>query len=135
MLYYDNNNWLFLRKSINDETGQNFIDILQAKQGQRTDLQRVKLTLPADQTAVAFKCHVDHQTAQFSYRLSDDQSWQNLGPALDITFMSDEAIDGFTAMMVGIGAWDAFRHESYADFDYFKVVSQDSRGEHFDGLQ
>lgn len=135
MLYYDNNNWLFLRKSINDETGQNFIDILQAKQGKRTDLQRVKLTLPVDQTAVAFKCHVDHQTAQFSYRLSDDQSWQNLGPALDITFMSDEAIDGFTAMMVGIGAWDAFRHESYADFDYFKVVSQDSRGEHFDGLQ
>ena len=45
------------------------------------------------------------------------------------------AIDGFTAMMVGIGAWDAFRHESYADFDYFKVVSQDSRGEHFDGLK
>ena len=34
-------------------------------------------------------------------------------------------------MMVGIGAWDAFRHESYADFDYFKVVSQDSRGETF----
>ena len=133
MLYYDNNNWLFARKSINDETGQHFIDVLQAKEGHRTDLQRVKLAIPANQSSVEFKCHVDHDHAQFFYRLTSTENWLPLGNELDITFMSDEAIDGFTAMMVGIGTWDSFRHESYADFDYFDVKSHDSRGEHFDG--
>ena len=39
-------------------------------------------------------------------------------------YLSDEDIDGFTGLMVGIGTWDAYRRESYADFSWFMTDIQ-----------
>ena len=127
ILYYDNNNWLFARKSIDDETGNHFIDVLQAKKGKRTDLQRIKTLIPSHETEVKLKVCVNYEKAQFFYQTSANENFEKLGDELDITFLSDEDIDGFTAMMVGIGTWDAFRHESFADFDYFIMDSEDTK--------
>lgn len=36
--------------------------------------------------------------------------------------MSDEQTGGFTGLMGGIAAWDAYRRQSFADFKYFKIT-------------
>ena len=68
---------------------------------------------------------LDGATVQFLYQLPDEASeetWHALGEALDTRFMSDEQTLGFTGLMAAIGCWDAYRRESFADFDYFKVL-------------
>ena len=44
-----------------------------------------------------------------------------LGEALDATFMSDEAANGFTGTMVGLACVDGYRRDLVARFDAFEL--------------
>ena len=52
---------------------------------------------------------------------ADSGNHHPLGPPLDTTFMSDEAVDGFTGTMVGLACVDGYRRDLEATFDYFDL--------------
>lgn len=119
ILYYDNSNWIFARMTYDELGKQPVIDIVQAVKGAKKELMKVKI--PVNDGQVSFRATVNYDNVQFYYQVDDSDSWATLGPQLEIKYLSDEEIDGFTGLMAGIGTWDANRRTSYADFDYFSL--------------
>lgn len=122
VLYYDNHNWLFERLSYDEINNQTVLDVVQAKNGERTELEPVKI--PVASSAAELRVTTDNDQAQFAWRENVDADWTPVGRPVDISYLSDEDIDGFTGLMVGIGAWDAYRRESYADFGWFMTENR-----------
>jgi len=122
VLYYDNHNWLFERLSYDERNDQTVLDVVQAKDGERTELEPIKI--PVASSAAELRVTTDDAQAQFSWREDVNAKWAPVGKPVDISFLSDEDVDGFTGLMVGIGAWDAYRRESYADFGWFMTETQ-----------
>jgi xylan 1,4-beta-xylosidase len=120
LVYYDNANWLFARCTYDEQHDQSVLDIVQAIRGEKTELMRQKI--PVTGTKIELKVRLDGAQAQFYYRNQADTTWLTLGTVQDIDYLSDEVVDGFTGLMVGIGAWDAYRRDSVATFDYLTLV-------------
>lgn len=122
VLYYDNHNWLFERLSYDEINDQTVLDVVQAKNGERTELEPVKI--PVASSAAELRVTTNNDQAQFTWRENVNAKWAPVGQPVDISYLSDEDIDGFTGLMVGIGTWDAYRRESYADFSWFMTENQ-----------
>ena len=73
--------------------------------------------------AIFLAVEVDHAQLQFSYSL-DGKAWQNAGPVLDASVLSDEGGRGehadFTGAFVGMAAQDLTGNALPADFQYFE---------------
>ena len=60
------------------------------------------------------------ETLQFAFS-HDGNAWQNIGPALDATKLSDDYDTlSFTGAFVGLCVQDLHNHSAYADFDWFE---------------
>ena len=125
-LYYDSNNWLYARLGLDDTESTTVLKILQAKLGERTDDCHHQIAVP-DQTA-EIKLVYQLGTVQVWYRLTNQQNWQALADTIDVSYLSDEGVNGepgeiggFTGLFNFIGAVDAHQHDSFADFDYYTV--------------
>lgn len=119
ILYYDNSNWIFARMTYDEINDGSVLDIVQAEQGDKKELLRTKIPIAGKE--IKFKVTINYDKAQFFYQ-KHLEKWVKLGTELDIKYMSDEEIDGFTGLMAGIGTWDAYRRKSYAEFDYFRLI-------------
>jgi xylan 1,4-beta-xylosidase len=122
VLYYDNKNWIFLRLTFDEHKRIPVLDILKAEKASKEEIILEKRPIPRG--VVELKIVVSFGKAQFSYKEKDNSNWQVLLENVDISYMSDEQIKGFTGLMIGIGAWDSYRHDSFADFDFFKVEDE-----------
>ena len=73
--------------------------------------------------AVSLRVDVDHAQLQFGYSLNGTD-WQNAGPVLDASVLSDEGGRGehadFTGAFVGMAAQDLTGNALAADFQYFE---------------
>lgn len=122
-LYYDDSNWLFARLYHSESLGCTALGIMKGEKGNKQEFVLDRVAIPDGK--VTLRAQLDGATVQFLYQLPDEASeetWRALGEALDTRFMSDEQTLGFTGLMAAIGCWDAYRRESFADFDYFKVL-------------
>ena len=84
------------------------------------------LGIPSD--SVELKINYRLGIAKVFYRCMNSHTWQLLVDGIDVSYLSDEGVNGepgevggFTGLFNFIGAVDAYQHESYADFDYYKV--------------
>lgn len=69
---------------------------------------------------VYLKVAFQGETLQFAYS-QDGNAWQNIGPALDATKLSDDYDTlSFTGAFVGLCVQDLHNHSAYADFDWFE---------------
>jgi xylan 1,4-beta-xylosidase len=68
---------------------------------------------------------IDETTLQF-HASPDGETWQEVGPVLDATKISDDygSILHFTGAMIGICAQDLSGNRKTADFDYFELKTQ-----------
>ncbi|MCI1858349.1 MAG: glycoside hydrolase family 43 protein [Sporolactobacillus sp.] len=125
VLYYDDSNWLFARLYHSETLGTTALSIMKGEKGQKDEyvLDRVAIS---DGKAI-IKAVIDYGTVQFYWHRPGEKDWDLLGERIDIQYMSDEQAGGFTGLMGGIGAWDAYRRQSYADFDYFKIIAEPVR--------
>ncbi len=60
----------------------------------------------------------------------DQEEWQLVMEKIDVTYLSDEGVNGesgeiggFTGLFNFIGTVDAHQHDSFADFQFYKVVN------------
>lgn len=126
-LYYDSNNWLYLHLNYSEELNAPVLTILQAKLGQRIEFPYQKMVVPNGQ--VSLKISYQSGVASLHYNLSD--KWETLLDAIDVSYLSDEGVNGepgeiggFTGLFNFIGSVDAHQRDSYADFSYYKVINK-----------
>lgn len=124
-LYYDSNNWLFARLCQSDSGEKTVLRLLQAKLGERIDDSFNEIIIPNNYVELQINYHLG--MAQVMYRLTETDAWQQLN-TIDVSYLSDEGVNGepgeiggFTGLFNFIGAIDAHQHDSFADFDYYKV--------------
>lgn len=126
-LYYDANNWIYAYVGLNDRENCRIISILQAKLGQRLAFDYDRVEIPPG-AVPELRWHYEWGTAQAYYRLEEGAAWQPLGEALEVSYLSDEGVNGepgeiggFTGLFNFIGSVDAYQHDSEAKFYYYQV--------------
>ncbi|KAE9528356.1 family 43 glycosylhydrolase [Testudinibacter aquarius] len=123
-LYYDSNNWLYIHLTYSEEISGTILTVLQAKLGNRIEYPHHRISIPNNIAGLK----IDYQLgkAKLSYKLDGD--WMVLIEQVDVSYLSDEGVNGepgeiggFTGLFNFIGSVDAYQRDSYADFEYYKI--------------
>lgn len=125
-LYYDSNNWFYVHLGQSDDERHTVLRTLQAHHGERKDGQVDEVLVPNEEAEI--KIHYKLGQVTVYYRFDSKDDWQQLGQQVDLTYLSDEGVNGepgeiggFTGLFNFIGAVDAYEHQSYGTFDYYSV--------------
>lgn len=70
---------------------------------------------------IYLKAKVVNEALQFYFGYTED-SYQKIGPILDMSKLSDEYSGGFTGAYVGLCCNDPSTQSKYADFDFFEYI-------------
>ena len=119
ILMYDTDNYLYLHISRDEDVGK-CITLLRAENKRYeylTDYIPVR-----EKEALYLKMETRNAMTRFYYGYSE-KGWQEIGPLINASFLSDEACgEGwFTGAMIGICCQDMTGFGRYADFDWFEV--------------
>lgn len=119
ILYYDNMNYINLRKYYSETLGQSAISIIQLENGEKTEF--INTRIPVDDVAIYFRLTIEGRHSQF-YWSYDGETYYKIGIPFDTTKFSDEycKYGEFTGAMVGLTCADRVKHQHYADFDFFE---------------
>lgn len=124
-LYYDSNNWVYFCLTYSEEQGI-MLTLLQAKLGEKIDYINRRISIPTGK--VSLKVTYVQGKATLLYRKPDSQGWHVFSDGIDVSYLSDEGVNGepgeiggFTGLFNFIGAVDAYQHTSFADFTYYSV--------------
>ncbi|MDK1726656.1 family 43 glycosylhydrolase [Dellaglioa algida] len=127
-LYYDSNNWIYLHLVYSEEHKLTMLTILKANLGERTEYFDHKVKV--DTGVIELKIDYTDGFARFSYRLKIEDSWSVLVENVDVSYLSDEGVNGvegeiggFTGLYNFIGSVDSHQHDSFADFSYYRVIN------------
>lgn len=127
-LYYDSNNWVYLHITYSEITKGPVLSVLQAKLGERKEIFQPIIEVPSG--TVELKIIYNMGFAEIYFRLVDQEEWQLVMEKIDVTYLSDEGVNGesgeiggFTGLFNFIGTVDAYQHDSFADFQFYKVVN------------
>lgn len=119
ILYYDNMNFIFLRKYYSETLGQSALAVLQLENGERTEYLDTRI--PVKDVPIYLQITVDGRETCFSWSY-DGETYERIGKEFDTTKFSDEycKFGEFTGTMVGITCADRVKHCHYADFDFLE---------------
>ena len=119
ILYYDNMNYINLRKYYSETLGQSAISVVQVENGEKTEY--VNTRTPVEDAPVFFRLVISGKNCQF-YWSYDGNNYLKIGNAFDTTRFSDEycKYGEFTGTMVGLTCTDGLKHQHFADFDFFE---------------
>ncbi|AEU40476.1 Beta-xylosidase [Lactococcus cremoris subsp. cremoris A76] len=127
-LYYDSNNWVYLHITYSEITKGPVLSVLQAKLGERKEIFQPIIEVPSG--TVELKIIYNMGFSEMYFRLVDQEEWQLVMEKIDVTYLSDEGVNGesgeiggFTGLFNFIGTVDAHQHDSFADFQFYKVVN------------
>lgn len=114
-VYYNNENFTYLRLYHSESLGGRALGIINAREGSREELVLERVAVPDG--PLELRARISDGHVDFSWA-SDAGGGGSFAP-IDIGDLSDEATGGFTGLALGITAQDAYRHDFYADFDWF----------------
>lgn len=117
MIYYDNMDYIMLRKTYSESEQSSVIDLLRVQNGERIYLTA---QIPVTDESIYFKLCINQRETTFFWSM-DNINFTQIGEVYDTSEFSDEYCKNgeFTGTFVGIGCVDALLHEKCADFDYF----------------
>lgn len=131
-LYYDSNNWLYARLYWSESLNSITLGVLQAKLGERIEYVHHKISIRDGHISLKFV--YDYGLATVFYKIKESEPWQTLVDKMDVSYLSDEGVNGepgeiggFTGLFNFIGAIDAHQHDSFADFSYYRVVNNEKK--------
>jgi xylan 1,4-beta-xylosidase len=118
--YYETSNFYSIYKTYSEELGSNIITVGGYENKKYIDGNNACAVVEKD-APVYLRAEIRTESLQFSYS-TDGVTFQKLGPVIDMTTLSDEAVKfgEFTGTFVGIYAQDSHTREKCADFDYFE---------------
>lgn len=118
ILYYDNMNYINLRKYYSQTLGQSAISVIQLENGTRTEYLDTRT--PVKDVPVYFRLRIENRKTFFEWSY-DGEEYFRIGKEFDTTKFSDEycKYGEFTGTFVGMTCADRMFHQHYADFDFF----------------
>ncbi len=121
--YYDTRTHFYLRLTHHESLGK-ILGIVQTDDGVYSGLSDSQIVIN-DWQQIHLRAELDHAKLQFGAS-PDGQSWQNIGPVLDASKLSDDYGAGlhFTGALVGLCCQDLKDNARCADFDYFDYRPQ-----------
>ncbi len=127
ILYYDNMNYIYLRKYYSETLAQSALSVIQLENGIKTEF--VNTRIPIKDVPVYLRLVIEGRTSQFSWSY-DGISYSSIGIQFDTTKFSDEycKYGEFTGTMTGIACTDQIKHKHYADFDFFEYKADENKG-------
>lgn len=130
ILYYDNMNYINLRKYYSQTLGQSALSVICLENGEKTEFTDTRT--PVGEGPVYLRLYVEQRKTWFEWSC-DGTEFQKIGRVFDTSCFSDEycRYGEFTGTMAGLTCADRMFHRHYADylFGYLDRV----RGSKFDG--
>lgn len=126
ILYYDTNDYLYLRVTHEEEKGK-CLGIIQSKYGKYDEL--LSEDIPLQKCApIKLKAVIQENLVQFCYSEKEDE-WKKAGNSIDISHLADEGdrVIRFTGTLVGLCAQDLAGQRKHADFDYFNYQQLENK--------
>lgn len=124
VLYYDNMNYIALRKYYSDTLKQPAIAIISLENGEKKE--HLDTRTAVDNRLLRFELSVSGRESYFKWGYEGEDT-KPIGPVCATDKLSDEycKYGEFTGTMVGIFAVDSMFHKKEADFDYFSVTNKE----------
>ena len=124
VLYYDNMNYIALRKYYSDTLKQPAIAIISLENGEKKE--HLDTRTAVDNRLLRFELIVSGRESYFKWGYEGEDT-KPIGPVFATDKLSDEycKYGEFTGTMVGIFAVDSMFHKKVADFDYFSVTNKE----------
>ncbi|WP_019910991.1 glycoside hydrolase family 43 protein [Paenibacillus sp. HW567] len=121
ILYYDNMNYINLRKYYSETLGQSALSIIHLENGEKAELLSTRV--PVDDVPVYLRLNIRDRRLWFEWSY-DGTVYARIGDNFDTTKFSDEysRYGEFTGSFVGLTCADRVKHRHYADFDFFEYV-------------
>lgn len=119
IMYYDNMNYINLRKYYSQTLGQSAISVIQLENGTRTDYLDTRT--PVKDVPVYLRLRIENRKTFFEWSYNGEQ-YLRIGKEFDTTKFSDEycKYGEFTGTFVGMTCADRMLHQHFADFDFFE---------------
>ncbi|QBE98391.1 Beta-xylosidase [Blautia producta] len=119
ILYYDNMNYINLRKYYSQTLGQSALSVVSLENGVKTEY--VDTRTPVEDVPVYLRLYVDGRESWFEWSY-EGTAYQKIGRIFHTAHFSDEycKYGEFTGTMAGLTCADRMFHRHYADFDFFE---------------
>lgn len=126
ILYYDNMNYINLRKYYSETLGQNALSIIHLENGEKTEFLNTRT--PVDDVPIYFRLYVEGRKSWFEWSY-DNEHYTKIGRTFATAKFSDEycKFGEFTGTMVGLTCADRVKHQQYADFDFFEYIADETK--------
>lgn len=126
ILYYDNMNYVNLRKYYSETLGQSALSIIQLDNGEKEEFLNTRI--PVDDREVYLRLCIRGRQSWFEWG-HDGEHFEKIGKVFDTTKYSDEycKYGEFTGAFVGLTCADRMKHSHYADFDFFDYEADESK--------
>jgi len=121
--YYHTRMHYYLRVTHDEALGK-VVGIVLTDNGNYDELRASQLAVN-DWKEIHLRARINRERLRFSAS-PDGMTWQNVGPVLDASKLSDDYAQGFTGAMIGLCAQDLGGTRRHADFGYFQLTSQPS---------
>lgn len=124
ILYYDNMNYVNLRKYYSETLGQSALSIVRLKNGEKTEYLNTRIAV--EEREIYLRLYIEGRSLWFQWSY-DGERYENIGSVFNTTEFSDEycKYGEFTGTMVGITCADRMKHCHYADFDFFEYRAEE----------
>lgn len=121
ILFYDNMDYVYLRKYYSETLGQSALSITLLDNGTVTEFVNVRT--PVKDVPIYFRLTVDGRDSYFSWSY-DGKVFIQIGRHFATAHFSDEysKFGEFTGTMAGIACEDRLLHKKCADFDFFEYT-------------
>lgn len=121
VMFYDNMNFIYLRKYHSDTLGQSAISVIQLENGEKYEYLDTRVSVK--DVPIYFRLNIKDRISYFEWSY-DGENYTKIGADFDTTKFSDEycKYGEFTGTFVGLTCKDRMFHKHYADFDFFEFV-------------
>ncbi len=123
VLYYDNLNYLYLRKYYSETLGQPALSIVHSERGAVRELTETRV--PVSDQPIIMRLVIDGHRTHFEWGYGED--CQRIGEDFDTTRFSDEYCGEFTGTLAGVACVDGVFRRKYADFDFFELKNMEDK--------
>ena len=130
IMYYDNMNYIYLRKYYSETLGQSALSVIHLENGEKTEFLNTRI--PVDECPIYLRLKVEGRKSYFEWSY-DGEVYNKIGKVFDTTKFSDEycKYGEFTGTFVGLTCADRVLHKHYADFDFFNYEADETKDVNF----
>ena len=124
VFYYDNMNYVWLRKTWSEEQNGPVLSVQEVDRGVKNDHRACEI--PAPDGAVWLRIRIEGRRFVLQWS-PDGENWTQIGPAFATWHLSDEhsGYGEFTGAMFGVACVDALYRRLCADFDFVSCETEE----------